>query len=187
MEAHEYRRDRRTRWRLGKEVSALDTACGDDLLLESHRTSIADPAPWAVADWALIWAPWAALCSRPIGIERKRDLGLSGPLRSPFPGFLAGDDIEPVPGVYGGDTHNQCGQSLLVVVLGCFIEHRVRYRVGLIGQSGPRLGQGQGGALGVGEVRRVPPGGQGERRSSVSPAFFAPRVCISKQTAQPLI
>jgi len=42
MQAHDDRRDRRARRGPGHEVEAIDAACGDDLLLESHGASIAD-------------------------------------------------------------------------------------------------------------------------------------------------
>jgi hypothetical protein len=42
MQAHDDRRDRRARRGPGHAGEAIDAACGDDLLLESHGASIAD-------------------------------------------------------------------------------------------------------------------------------------------------
>src|SRR5580658_9585356 len=81
------------------------------------------------------------------------------PSLAPCTGYLPGGGVEPVEDVGRGDRQQQCGESFLVVVPGGLVPDFVRYRVGAVGQPGDGLGQGQRRALGVGEIRRVPPGG----------------------------
>ena len=62
--------------------------------------------------------------------------------------------------------------ALLVVVVGGLVPDRVGHGVGAVGEAGRRLGQRQRGALGVGEVRRLPPRDDGAHsRSSSRPPW----------------
>src|SRR5487761_1292906 len=67
---------------------------------------------------------------------------LLGPLGEPFARNLFGGHVDAVEDVHVGDPQDQRGKRLLVVVLDGFVPDLVRY--------------------GVGEVRGIPPGDQGE-------------------------
>ena len=58
MEAHDHRRDGRARCGLGQEVRAIGVSRSDDLLVESHGTSIADGDAWPqVCQTKHRWSP----------------------------------------------------------------------------------------------------------------------------------
>src|SRR6266540_3227443 len=71
---------------------------------------------------------------------------------------LLDDDVEAVGGVDEGDEGHQGGELVLVVVLGGVRPGLVGGTTGRVGDAGALLGQLQGGALGVGEHRGLPPG-----------------------------
>jgi hypothetical protein len=114
----------------------------------------------------------AAPCPEP---SESRELVPQGGL-SPLPrlvvtGGVAGDHVEAVVGVDQGDEAHQGAELVVVVVLG-------RVRPGLIADAargvsdaGALLGELQGGPLGLGEDRRLPP-----RRDQVQPHPALPGV-----------
>src|SRR5205807_2922585 len=87
----------------------------------------------------------------------------AGPLGRPLPCDLAGDDVQPVPGVDRRDGDHQRGESRPVVVLGRLLEDLVRHGIGPVGKAGSGFGQRQGGPLGVTEVGSLPPRRQREK------------------------
>ena len=103
------------------------------------------------------------------------------------PPLLPGDAVEAVEHVGDGDLQDQGGHALLVVVPRRLVPDRVGSRVGAVGQPGGGLGQRQGGALRVGEVR----GGRARRttaatRSADSPPLTSALTPLSTQAPQPL-
>src|SRR3989442_10389641 len=94
--------------------------------------------------------------------------------------------VEAVEEIRRGDPQHQSRELLLVVVLGGGVPNRVRNRIGPVVQP-CGLGERESGALGVGEVRCIPPGRYGEqllvRHSGLLRAPRPP----STQGLQPLI
>src|SRR5271166_177987 len=87
--------------------------------------------------------------------------GLTGPtgLRRSAPGacHLPGSGVNAVEQVGRGDHQDDRGEALLVVVVSRLVPDLVWYRVRPVAEASGGLGQGQGGALSVGEVGRLPP------------------------------
>src|SRR5262249_55733066 len=76
--------------------------------------------------------------------------------------WLTGGHVQSVEHVRDGDHEEQAGEPLLVVVFADSVAEFVWHRVAAVGQPGDRFSQLQGSELGVGEVRRLSPGGDGE-------------------------
>src|SRR5207245_8454550 len=81
---------------------------------------------------------------------------------SPLACHLSGGDVEAVPDVDRGDGEDQGRQRRLVVVPGGLVPDVVWYRVRPVVEPGDSLRECQSGALGIGEVGRLPPGRHGE-------------------------
>ena len=102
----------------------------------------------------------------------------AGPRRSaglaPLPGLvvaggLPGDDVQPVVRVDDGDQARQRAELIVVVVLGRARPGVVGHAAGRVGDPGALLGEFQGGPLGLGEHRGLPPG-----RDQVEPELAFP-------------
>ena len=94
--------------------------------------------------------PCSTRLRRPLGLDDAGDV---------VPGGLAGRDIDAVEGVdrRGGDDEGR--QLRLTVVSGGVVPDIVGNRVRPVGQPRARLGECQGGALCVAEVRSIAPRG----------------------------
>jgi O-acetylserine/cysteine efflux transporter len=82
----------------------------------------------------------------------------AGPGSAPRTGHLPGGHSEAVEDVGRRDHEDQGREATLIVVPGGLVPDVVRHRVRPVAEPGHRLGEGQRGLLGAGEVRRLPPG-----------------------------
>jgi hypothetical protein len=98
-----------------------------------------------------------------------RDAWLSPLAGLVVPGGLAGDDVQPVPGVDAGDERHQGGKLLIVVVLGGVLP-------GLVGYPSSRAARSA-------SVKTVASRQVATRlmRTDVSPPSAASLVCMSVQ------
>src|SRR5579859_129489 len=82
--------------------------------------------------------------------------------RDPLAAHLARGGVEAVPQVDEADGHDERAELRLVVVADGLVPDLIRHGVGAIAQPRRRLCQRERGALGVGVVRRLAPGADGE-------------------------
>jgi drug/metabolite transporter (DMT)-like permease len=99
-----------------------------------------------------------ALLRSPGGRSHRCSLLRAGSRSAPRTGRLAGGHVEAVEHVGRRDHEEQGREATLIVVPGGLVPDVVGHRVRPVAEPGHRLGQGQRGPLGVGEVRRLPPG-----------------------------
>ena len=99
-----------------------------------------------------------ALLRGPGGRSHRCGLLSAGSRSAPRTGRLAGGHVEAVEHVGRRDHEEQGREATLIVVPGGLVPDAVGHRVRPVAEPGHRLGQGQRGPLGVGKVRRLPPG-----------------------------
>jgi O-acetylserine/cysteine efflux transporter len=102
-----------------------------------------------------------ALPRRPGG--RVRHGSLRSPRSAPGAGHLPGGHVEAVEHVGRRDHENQGREAPLIVVLGGLGPDLAGHRVRPVAEPGHRLGEGERGPLGAGEVRRLTPRGDAEQ------------------------
>jgi len=73
-------------------------------------------------------------------------------------GRLLDGGVEPIEEAGRGDHEDDGCEPLLVVMAGGLVPDLVRHRICAVAEPGGGLGQRQRGPLGVGKVRRLPPG-----------------------------
>src|SRR3989442_10543880 len=80
----------------------------------------------------------------------------------PFSRHLPGGDIDTVKDVYHRDRKNQRRERPFIVVAGGLVPDVIGNRIRSIAEPRHGLGERQGGAFGIGEIRGIAPGGHGE-------------------------
>jgi O-acetylserine/cysteine efflux transporter len=104
-----------------------------------------------------------ALLRRAGGRCHRGSLLFTGSRSAPGAGHLPGGHVEAVEYVGRRDHEDQGREAPLIVVPGRLVPDLVGHRVRPVAEPGHGLGQRQRGPLGVGEVRRLPPGRHGKQ------------------------
>ena len=80
----------------------------------------------------------------------------------PFAGDLPGGDVEAIPDIGHGDVEDDGSELGFAVMTFRFVPDVIGNGIAAVAEARDGLGEREGGAFGIGEVRRVSPGGNGE-------------------------